>query len=183
MCSSGQTVGGSPEFPPGPSGYRSLTQCTPAAEPNAPPPTGPIPDAPTGRADRALQKGVGSGESIAVHMYANIYHVNLQELESIQSCIYCCAVVQLTVRSIVEYVTKSTALSSILGIRLPIPRVCTSLDLLWAPSPLVVYAATETEYVVSGFRPPIISSCGGNTSPLNMTNSPVSTANRPPVVA
>lgn len=72
--------------------------------------------------------------------------------------------VQLTVRSILKYVTKSATSNSILGICLPIPRVCTSLDLLCAPSPLVVYAATETEYKVSGFRPPIISSYGGNVA-------------------
>lgn len=69
--------------------------------------------------------------------------------------------VQLTIGSILGYVTKSTALNCIHGICLPIPRVCTSLDLLCAPSPLVVYAATEIEYRDSAFRPLIISSYGG----------------------
>lgn len=113
-------------------------------------------------------------QKINRNIYKNIYHVNLvQELELIWLFIYCRLLVELTVRSILEYVTKSSALNCILGICLPIPRVCTSLALLCAPSPLVVYAATETEYKVSAFRPANISSCAGKriTAPSNTANS------------
>lgn len=90
----------------------------------------------------------------------NVHHVNhVQQLQLIALCIYRCSRCGFTVRSMCECVTKSTALNCMLGICLPIPRVCTSLALLCAPSPLVVYAATETEYRVSAFRPPKISSC------------------------
>lgn len=87
--------------------------------------------------------------------------------------IYCHLLAQLTVRSILEYATKSGALKCILDICLPIPGVCTSLALLCAPSPLVVYAATETEYKVSAFRSPKISSCGRKHKipPSNTANS------------
>lgn len=40
----------------------------------------------------------------------------------------------------------------------PAPVVVTTLALLLAPSPLVVYAATVTEYVVSGNRPVMMAS-------------------------
>lgn len=87
--------------------------------------------------------------------------------------IYCHLLAQLTVRSILEYATKSGALKCILDICLPIPGVCTSLALLCAPSPLVVYAATETEYKVSAFRSPKISSYGRKHKipPSNTANS------------
>lgn len=89
-----------------------------------------------------------------------VHHVNrVQQLQLTALCIYRCSRCGFTVRSMCECVTKSTALNCMLGICLPIPRVCTSLALLCAPSPLVVYAATETEYRVSAFRPPKISSC------------------------
>lgn len=71
-----------------------------------------------------------------------------------------------------DYVTKSSELNCILGMCLPIPGVCTSLALLCAPSPLVVYAATDTEYVVSAFSPPKISSCeGGHKTQADVANS------------
>lgn len=103
---------------------------------------------------------------MCVYMY--VHHVNhVQELQLIALCIYRCSRCGFTVRSMCECVTKSTALNCMLGICLPIPRVCTSLALLCAPSPLVVYAATETEYRVSAFRPPKISSCATRNKQTN----------------
>lgn len=97
-----------------------------------------------------------------------VHHVNhAQQLQLIALCIYRCSRCGFTVGSMCECVTKSTALNCMLGICLPIPRVCTSLALLCAPSPLVVYAATETEYRVSAFRPPKISSCATRNKQIN----------------